>query len=197
MNKTRFDRWVDHRISSQIHRMLRGVRRRDRRKALADVWLVLEGDYGGQIYLSVPFQSIARKARIGQLLREMDTLAWRCNGRCGASARLVRPRSIAELERECPLDDEFTREEVAAAYGHPSWDAFVADNRMFLSGGMGGGYLRENQLWLHDEFLGRNIVPDGVQPLLDELRGATNEQIRSMDWIGRAHELLGLVTKRP
>ena len=193
MNASRFDRWIDHRISSQIHRMLRGVRRRNRRKALADIWLVLEGDYGGQIYLSVPLQCVARNARIGQLLREMDTLAWRCNSHYGASARLVRSRSIAELERDC---GEFAREDVATAFGHESWNSFVAENRMFISGGMGGGRLSEKQLWLHDEFLGRDNFPTGVQPLVNELRGATSEEIQSMDWTKRAHALLGLQHER-
>jgi len=191
MNASRFDRSVERSLGSQLHRLTRGVPRRKRDEALRDVWLVLQGDYGGQIYLTVPLVCIPRRTmpRIGQLLREMDTLAWGCNGLDGASVRLVRPRTIAELERDCLLD-EFTREEVATAYGFESWDAFVAENRMFVSGGMGGGSLFNRAVWLHEEFLGKPVSQ--AQDLVDELRGANCEEVRAMDWPSRVKQLLDL-----
>ncbi|OGL95048.1 hypothetical protein A2348_04755 [Candidatus Uhrbacteria bacterium RIFOXYB12_FULL_58_10] len=194
MNRTvRFDLSIDRFIRSQLFRLLYRVPKRDRCQALSDVWLILEGDYGGQIYLSVPWQCVARTARIGELLRGIDALCWGCNALAGASARLVRPRSAAKIVAELTLNGDAPAE-VAAAFGFESLDEFVEANRMFVSGGMGGGQLLQNRLWLHDELRGRDIVVEGVQPLLDELRGATNGEIRDMDWNGQAMRLLSLQT---
>jgi hypothetical protein len=47
-------------------------------------WFVLEGDWGGQVYLTIPIaMTTAERAR--QALRIIDALEWFCNDRQGAS----------------------------------------------------------------------------------------------------------------
>jgi len=56
-------------------------RKRDPRHTAkkSDLWLVLEGDWGGQIYLTIPWDQIGPKARIKTLHRELDAIAWPSN----------------------------------------------------------------------------------------------------------------------
>lgn len=54
----------------------------------ANYWLVLEGDWGGQIYLTIPWRLVGPDAQIDLLLTELDERAWGCNDGGGASAYL-------------------------------------------------------------------------------------------------------------
>lgn len=47
--------------------------------------VILEGDDGGQIYVVVPARMVAcSQARLEQLLRDLDAIAWACNDGWGA-----------------------------------------------------------------------------------------------------------------
>jgi len=130
------------------------------------VWLVLEGDWGGQIYLTVPWQFVGRRARIKTLLTKFDRLAWGCNGGDGSSAYIYRKdESHLEMERE-------------------------AGCLCGVSGGMGGGGLFEDTPWMHDEFYGQSISL--AQEVLDDLRGVTTADIAAMDFANVVATLLDL-----
>lgn len=99
-------------------------------------WLVFEGDWGGQIYLSVPWLLVGPKACIHRLLTDMDRCAWGCNGGDGASADLHSPdRDIAGLR----------------LMGMEVDSDFEASIRTSVSGGMGGGKLLD-RLWTCQAF---------------------------------------------
>ena len=52
-----------------------------------DKWLVLEGDWGGQIYLTVPLAWVqATEQEIRDLLCAVDAACWACNRGEGAAA---------------------------------------------------------------------------------------------------------------
>lgn len=56
------------------------------------VWLVMEGDWGGQVYLSVPIKYIGpavTDAQIVELARKLDKRAWDCNEGDGCDISLV------------------------------------------------------------------------------------------------------------
>ena len=55
----------------------------------ASLWLVLEGDYGGQIYLTLPWRLVRKGAKIARLLCELDQFAWECNGGDGTDVHVV------------------------------------------------------------------------------------------------------------
>ena len=53
-------------------------------------WLVMEGDWGGQVYLSVPMATVgATLADIDMLLTEIDHACWSCNEGEGSSWYMV------------------------------------------------------------------------------------------------------------
>lgn len=112
-----------------------------------NLWLVLEGDWSGQVYLTVPLRCIPRFVvqktndyeillvgrpeprdyegwiqliRVQRLLRELDRIAWPCNQGEGRGVSVVRL-----LPHHDPV----------------------------VGGGMGGGRLTDG-IWLHDEFAG-------------------------------------------
>lgn len=130
------------------------------------MWLVLEGDWGGQIYLTVPWDFVGCRARIKTLLAKFDRLAWGCNRGDGSSAYIFwKDESHLEMEREvgCPCG---------------------------VSGGMGGGGLFEDAPWMHDEFYGRPVSL--AQEVLDDLRGVTAADIATMDFVNIIITLLDL-----
>jgi hypothetical protein len=55
----------------------------------ASLWLVLEGDFGGQIYLTLPMRLVRKSAKIARLLYELDQFAWQCNGGDGTDVHVV------------------------------------------------------------------------------------------------------------
>lgn len=90
---------------------------RDKKKARrAQQWLVLQGDYGGQIYLTVPKSLVGANADARTLLAELDAKAWDCNEGEGASVYLhtaTKNNGVSggmgggELTNELWLHDEF------------------------------------------------------------------------------------------
>ena len=79
--------------------------------------MVLEGDWGGQVYLTVPADRLGPNAHPETLLERLDRIAWPSNE--GEGARV-------------------SREDAALDEGIP--------------GGMGGGYVYADAVWLHPEF---------------------------------------------
>jgi len=55
----------------------------------AHLYLVLEGDWGGQIYLTIPWAQVGPNARVATLLRKMDRLAQHSNDGDGARFYLI------------------------------------------------------------------------------------------------------------
>lgn len=85
----------------------------------ARLWLVLEGDYGGQVYLTLPWRLVRKGARIARLLCELDQFAWRCNGGEGLDAYVVDGDcswlGADALSDDLWLDPEFGPRHVARA----------------------------------------------------------------------------------
>jgi len=100
--------------------------------------LVFEGDYGGQIYLTIPVSMIASLSEdyLITILIKLDNFCWSCNKGEGGSAHL---RDVEAQRQEWiknpELRGELTEEEYA--YG--------------VIGGMGGGMMIDDQLWLHED----------------------------------------------
>ena len=79
--------------------------------------LVLEGDWGGQTYLTVPAKFVGEKANPGQLLKEMNNFAWDCNcsdkivEETGGDGSMMFIEELMEFEGMKPLelwvDEEF------------------------------------------------------------------------------------------
>lgn len=54
-------------------------------RTVGDAYLVMEGDWGGQIYLVCPVNLVkCDEKALDQLLSELDEIAWECNGGEGA-----------------------------------------------------------------------------------------------------------------
>jgi hypothetical protein len=63
-------------------------------KKAPDGVLVMEGDYGGQIYLSCPMKLVqCGPKEIESVLRDLDTMAWGCNEGDGADTYYLRRQS--------------------------------------------------------------------------------------------------------
>ena len=88
--------------------------------AIINAWLVLSGDWGGQIYLTVPIHLIGQNENIVELLAWLDELSWDCNEGEGSEAIIITGEIDPELE--C----------------------------LPVVGGMGGGMALEHQIWIHD-----------------------------------------------
>ncbi len=110
-------------------------------------WLVLEGDWGGQIYLTVPLALVGPNARIFDLLHEIDGREWASNEEDGATALAHSPEAAIERMRSYGADEDFILE-MQSESGH-------------YDGGCGGGDLTDG-LWL-----GVNLDPDYVRSMLD------------------------------
>jgi len=52
------------------------------------IWLVLEGDWGGQIYLTIPICFLGEEAKVAELLKFIDERAWSCNDGHGTDVQL-------------------------------------------------------------------------------------------------------------
>lgn len=62
-------------------------------RAVADGVVILEGDWGGQIYVVAPAARVASdEAALERLLRDLDAIAWPENDPGGASIRYERLR---------------------------------------------------------------------------------------------------------
>ncbi len=96
--------------------------------AINDTWLVMSGDWGGQIYLTVPLKFVGPKAKILELLKEMDEFAWSCNEGRGGDVGIYSPSDPRAIAK-----------------------GIICNRRDGFMGGMGGGYLVFG-LWIHREF---------------------------------------------
>ena len=68
--------------------------KKDAAKLGGRAYLVLEGDWGGQIYLTIPWELVGPNAKVSELLRKMDEASWGCNNGDGASFSI------------CPFDSD-------------------------------------------------------------------------------------------
>lgn len=59
------------------------------KKEIPSGYLILSGDWGGQIYLTVPLKEVKNPSNILGLLRKMDEFAWSCNEGEGREGYLV------------------------------------------------------------------------------------------------------------
>ncbi|MFC1640428.1 hypothetical protein ACFL2D_00080 [Patescibacteria group bacterium] len=102
-------------------------------------WLVMTGDWGGEVYLTIPYKLIGRKAQILALLRMIDKIAWDCNEGEGALVFVESPedRKKTFAEEEYDLNDPEQKQE----FDETDWYT--------VGGGMGGGLLQDG-LWVHD-----------------------------------------------
>ncbi|MBU2476687.1 hypothetical protein KKG83_04410 [Candidatus Micrarchaeota archaeon] len=62
-------------------------------KKFDDSYLIMEGDYGGQIYLSTPVKLIKCDIKtLEKLLKELDKIAWDCNEGMGCGIYFERKK---------------------------------------------------------------------------------------------------------
>lgn len=145
----------------QLHQQLAEIYQKlDERFRRQGVWLVLEGDYGGQIYLTIPWQMIGEKAEICTLLEKMDQLAWAGNEGEGASAYLY-----------APAEAKLTKEDG-------------------VGGGMGGGELHLDLWMHNEFHGQPQFPDHPLQQDVDVLRGASCEEVKAMNWGSQARLLL-------
>lgn len=137
-----FARQAQKRTSAQgltklAHTSKLGVTKQDERR-----WLVIDADWGGQVLLTVPAelidQDLLRGEPMNQLVRELNQLLWSCNGDAGTGDYFV-SNSLPCAHREL-------------GYGLVSWRVVG-----YVGGGMGGGYLLEDELWLHYSLMARGL----------------------------------------
>ncbi|HEU0050653.1 MAG TPA: hypothetical protein VFQ60_01190 [Patescibacteria group bacterium] len=88
-----------------------------------DLWLVLYGDWGGQIYATVPWSLVGPRAQIYSLSAKFDSRAWACNEGDGAYADLFCAKTPDQyfvsggmgggvlVEGDLWLHDEFSSDE--------------------------------------------------------------------------------------
>lgn len=92
-------------------------------------FVIAEGDWGGQIYFTIPKNLIHKDAQVIELTVFVDKHEWNCNEGSGFNVYEMNPRSdFLEYGKEIP--------------DYP-WNS--------VSGGMGGGELIEDGVWIHPD----------------------------------------------
>jgi hypothetical protein len=71
---------ADARDQSLLQALREDAAHWQKKRKKARLYLVLSGDYGGQIYLTVPWKLVGPKGKIASLLERMDRCRW-CNER--------------------------------------------------------------------------------------------------------------------
>jgi hypothetical protein len=100
-------------------------------RAVPDGVVILEGDWGGQIYVVAPAARVAcDEAALERLLRELDAIAWPENDLGGASVRYQRLRKGDSVPGG--MGGGEVREEV---WIHPELAPHGARIRAVLAGG--------------------------------------------------------------
>lgn len=104
-----------------------------------NTWLVLEGDWGGSIFLTIPWELIGPKANIGKLLRELDQAVWGdCNEGEGGSIHITSPEFNRQLNKEISEESDTPLD-------------YVYTPLDYVFGGMGGGKMLPKAIWLLEE----------------------------------------------
>ncbi len=148
-------------------------------------WIVLEGDWGGQVYATIPVHLMpawARRKRIRKALRRIDRLNWKQSD--GTSVYVIQDfgpidtdtmfAGVADNDEATALilaQEALTRAQETAprgvlveyTYAEPlDWPDSVTHVHGWkmvggVTGGMGGGYLLQNEIWLHPHILARGL----------------------------------------
>ncbi len=108
-------------------------------------WYVLEGDWSGQVYATVPKNLVPGRyaeTRLWNALRLMDRLCWECNDGGGTSLLLDSQTPTERTTCRWSPQESFVR-------------GWKLAGRTF--GGAGGGRLVHGDLWLHPEILGKGL----------------------------------------
>jgi hypothetical protein len=150
-------------------RMVRDVEASKNRR-----WYVFEGDWGGQIFLTIPVDMVpvwVDRRRLRRLLRLLNGAAWGCQEpEDGASVYIVEDvigepywltdEQSSELWR---LNHDRARE-IGVQIPDTMFEPFEPETRLpgwkavgAVSGGMGGGVLLDGDLWVHYEWLFRGL----------------------------------------
>ncbi len=154
-------------------------------------WYVFEGDYGGQIFLTIPVDMVPAwitRRRMRRLLRYLNGVAWGCceHPEDGCSVTIFEdpgfcePDDIYSMTAEqvdqyvAMCRTELKRLPVGVGMATIYERSFVPETRLDgwevvggVSGGMGGGGLLDGDLWLHYEFLFRGLdYVNGIRRLL-------------------------------
>lgn len=137
-------------------------------------WVVMEGDWGGQIYLSIPVHLLPASTTFQQLvdvLKYIDDLSWDCNEGDGASMYLVEDRGWIDPDAECDwvAEAELGKGVSSALMFHPDAEPeadFPEGAVGGISGGMGGGFLLKDKIWMHSYLYTDRVDGDRVCSML-------------------------------
>jgi hypothetical protein len=126
-------------------------------------WIVFEGDWGGQIYASVPLSMLPADFTVREVddfLKSLDRVSWESNEGEGASWSIVqdcgviRGKVLEDVANEAMLPGnvlpaEMLREPLDDC--EPRLEGWVLVGG--VTGGMGGGGLLNDDVWFHHEFV--------------------------------------------
>jgi len=105
-------------------------------------FVVADGDWGGQIYFSVPKSMMHKDADVIGLVVFVDRKEWGCNESEGWNVCDRNPLKNYESEKaDYESDEEF--EEVWGKPSDTDWNC--------VGGGMGGGLLLKDDVWVHPD----------------------------------------------
>jgi len=93
-------------------------------------FIVSDGDWGGQVYFTIPKSMIHKDAQVIALTRFVDEREWDCNELDGYTVYEMNPYSDSQEYGEL-MDEDY------------DWN--------IISGGCGGGVLLEDSLWIHPD----------------------------------------------
>ncbi len=126
-------------------------------------WLVFEGDWGGQIYASVPLSMLPADFTVREVddfLKTFDRSSWESNEDEGASWSIVqdcgviRGKVLEDVANEAMLPGNVLPAEILSEPlddCEPRLEGWVLVGG--VTGGMGGGGLMNDDVWFHHAFI--------------------------------------------
>ena len=120
----------------------------------------MEGDWGGQIYLSIPFALLPDDITFEQIdfaLEAIDAESWDCNEGDGRSWNILQDCGFFDDTDEGMADWQKTS---MALPFHITPASMFNKEQQKLGGAVGheaGGLLHDDKMWLHDEFVGKGL----------------------------------------
>lgn len=131
-------------------------------------WMVFEGDWGGQIYASIPLSMLPLDftvANANDLLKDFEKAEWESNEGEGGSWYIVQDcgvinrRHVEDVALEAMLPGNVQPADmcrVPLTDFTPRLEGWVLVGNVM--GGMGGGGLLEGDVWFHHDFLRKGLV---------------------------------------